>query len=102
MVLPSASSLQWSIDSREPEIQSGCAMTKKILATMLLEAAAAVQNTTSNARPRARCSDLALMVDLTARIPDAVADRLLVNIQPDVRHMSLRSLRGSSLKQRSR
>jgi hypothetical protein len=30
-----------------------------------------------------RCSDLALLVNLTARILDAVADRLLINIQPD-------------------
>jgi hypothetical protein len=30
------------------------------------------------------CSDLAFLVNLTARILDAVADRLLVNIQPDV------------------
>src|SRR2546425_8780083 len=47
------------------------------------------------------CSDLAFLVDLTARILDAVADRLLVNIQSDVIHMSLRSLRGCSLNQRS-
>jgi len=40
-------------------------------------------------------------VNLTARILDAVADRLLVNIQSDVIHMSLRSLRGCSLNQRS-
>jgi len=48
------------------------------------------------------CSDLAFLVNLTARILDAVADRLLVNIQSDVIHMSLRSLRGCSLNQRSR
>src|SRR5437016_7409278 len=47
------------------------------------------------------CSDLAFLVNLTARILDAVADRLLVNIQSDVIHMSLRSLRGCSLNQRS-
>jgi len=33
-----------------------------------------------------RCSDLAFPVNLTAHILDAVADRLLVNIQPDVIH----------------
>src|SRR2546425_13231649 len=39
------------------------------------------------------CSDLACLGNLTARILDAVADRLLVNIQSDVIQMSLRSLR---------
>src|SRR5213595_1257713 len=34
------------------------------------------------------CSDLAFLVNLTAGILDAVADRLLVNIQSDVIHMS--------------
>ena len=33
-----------------------------------------------------RCSHLAFLMDLPARILDAVADRLLVNIQPDVIH----------------
>ena len=33
-----------------------------------------------------RSSDLAFLVDLPAGILDAVADRLLVNIQPDVIH----------------
>jgi hypothetical protein len=33
-----------------------------------------------------RGSDLAFLMDLPARILDAVADRLLVNIQPDVIH----------------
>ena len=34
--------------------------------------------------PAACCSDRAFLVNLAARILDAVADRLLVNIQPDV------------------
>jgi hypothetical protein len=34
------------------------------------------------------CSDLAFLVNLTAGILDAVADRLLVNTQSDVIHMS--------------
>ena len=50
----------------------------------------------------ARSSHLAFLVNLTARILDAVADRLLVNIQSDVIHMSSRSLRGGSLNQPSR
>ena len=37
----------------------------------------------------ARCSDLAFLVNLAARILHAVADRLLVNIQSDVIHMSI-------------
>jgi len=49
-----------------------------------------------------RSSDLAFLVNLTARILHAIADRFLVNIQPDVIHMSLRSLRGYCLNQRSR
>ena len=36
-----------------------------------------------------RSSDLAFLVNLTARILHAIADRFLVNIQPDVIHMSL-------------
>jgi hypothetical protein len=44
---------------------------------------------------------LAFLVNSTARILDAVADRLLVNIQSDVIHMSLRSLRGCCLNQPS-
>ena len=39
---------------------------------------------------------------LTARILDAAGDRLLVNIQSDVIHMSVRSLRGCSRNQRFR
>jgi hypothetical protein len=39
---------------------------------------------------------------LTARILDAAGDRLLVNIQSDVIHVSVRSLRGCSLNQRFR
>jgi hypothetical protein len=31
----------------------------------------------------ARCYDLAFLANLTARILEVVADRLLVNIQPD-------------------
>jgi hypothetical protein len=48
-----------------------------------------------------RCSVLTFLVDLPARIFHAIADRFLVNIQPDLIHMSLRSLRGCSLNQRS-
>ena len=48
-----------------------------------------------------RSSYLAFLVNLTARILHAIADHFLVNIQPDVMHMSLRSLRGR-LNQRSR
>ena len=47
-------------------------------------------------------SDLALSMDLTAGIFDAITNPLLVNIQPNVIHMSVRSLRGCSLNQRSR
>ena len=49
-----------------------------------------------------RCPNLAFVVNLTAGILDTVADRLLANIQPDVIHMSLRSLRDCCLNQRSR
>ena len=47
------------------------------------------------------CPKLAFLVNSTARILDAVADGLLVNIQSDVIHMSLRSLRGCCLNQPS-
>jgi len=41
-----------------------------------------------------RRPDLAFSMHLTARSFDAIADPLLVNIQSDVIHISLRSLRG--------
>src|SRR6266480_2358693 len=50
----------------------------------------------------ARRANLALLVNLTAGILYAIADRLLVQIQSDVIHMSSRSLRGCSLNQRRR
>src|ERR1700756_275123 len=40
-------------------------------------------------RQPSRCPNLAFPVNLTAGILDAVADRLLVNIQPDVMHIVL-------------
>ena len=67
----------------------------------VLDSTMAYRESGSPDLPTACRSDLPFLMDLTARILDAVADRLLVNIQSDVIHMSLRSLRGRSLNQRS-